>query len=160
MVERNAVRNALRRLARAVTVITCRHDGDRFAMAATAVSEVSLDPPSMLVCVNQSAAVYAPLSAGAAFCINILHSSHEQISVLCGGGAKGEARFAAGDWLESQSGVPYLNGAQANLFCCTEQSMLYGTHAIFIGRVTQVSFHPSVDPLIYVDGRYSRVQPV
>lgn len=159
MVDRNAVRSALRRLARAVTVITCRHDGDRFAMAATAVSEVSLDPPSMLVCVNQSASVYAPLSAGAAFCINILHSSHEQISVLCGGGAKGDARFAAGNWLESEAGVPFLSDAQGNLFCRTEQSMLYGTHAIFIGRVTQVSFDPLVDPLIYVDGRYSRVQP-
>ena len=46
------MRDALRRLAKAVVVITVRHDGQRYAMAATAVSELSMDPPSLLICVN------------------------------------------------------------------------------------------------------------
>lgn len=153
-----SVRNALRRLARSVTVITCRQGGQRYAMAATAVSEVSLDPPSMLVCVNQSASLYAPLAAGGEFCINVLNFSQEQISLVCGGSLKGEARFGTGQWLDTDSGVPYLRDAQANLFCHTEHSLMYGSHAIFIGRVTRALFDPAVDPLIYVAGKYSRVQ--
>ena len=31
----------------------------------------------------------------------------------------------------------------------------YGSHAIFIGRVTSVGIHGEVDPLIYVDGKYT-----
>lgn len=151
-----AVRQALRRFAKAVTVISSRHDGCRYAMAATAVSEVSLDPPSMLVCVNRSASLYAPLAAGADFCINILHCSHEEISLLCSGTVKGEARFKTGRWLNTEEGVPYLGDAQASLLCRTEHSMTYGSHAIFIGRVAQAIFSPSVDPLIYVGGRYTR----
>jgi flavin reductase (DIM6/NTAB) family NADH-FMN oxidoreductase RutF len=138
--------------------VTCKQAGVRYAMAATAVSEVSLDPPSMLVCVNRSASMHAPLSAGAEFCINILHASHERISILCGGSVKGEARFANGNWLQSEPGVPYLGDAQASFFCRTETSMTYGSHAIFIGRVTRAISKPDVDPLIFCAGRYSRVR--
>ena len=66
-----ALREGLRRLAKAVVVITCQHGGERFAMTATAVSELSMDPPSLLICVNRSASLHAPLSAKAA-CLSVL----------------------------------------------------------------------------------------
>jgi flavin reductase (DIM6/NTAB) family NADH-FMN oxidoreductase RutF len=149
------MRDALRRLAKAVVVITCRHEGARFAMAATAVSELSLDPPSLLACVNKTASLHVPLTAGADFCINILHASHEHIAALCSGKIKGEARFAEGDWQTSPQGVPYLADAQASFFCKQDGSMSYGTHDIFIGRLMDVISAGPVDPLVYVDGRYT-----
>lgn len=152
------MREALRRLAKAVVVITCRHDGQRYAMAATAVSELSMDPPSMLVCVNRSASLFTPLSEGADFCINILHSSHETISAACSGKLKGEARFGEGRWAESaQLGLPYLEDAQASFVCRNDRQVDYGSHGIFIGRVAEVLHHGPVDPLVYVDGRYTVV---
>ena len=152
----DALKGALRRLAKAVVVITARHEGQRFAMAATAVSELSFDPPSMLACVNRTASLHAPLDAGAAFCINILHSSHEPIARSCSGAIKGEARFDAGDWRESATGVPYLADAQASIVCTQDRRVDYGTHAIFIGRVVEVFRDRDVSPLIYMDGRYCR----
>lgn len=151
------LRDGLRRLAKAVVVITCAHEGQRYAMAATAVSEVSVDPPAMLVCVNRSASLHAPLAAGAGFCINILHSSQEAISALCAGGAQGEARFEGGDWAISDLGPPYLRDAQASFICRQVQAGGYGTHGIFVGAVEQVFTHGAVDPLVYVDGRYTTV---
>lgn len=150
-------KHALRRLAKAVVVITCAHDRARYAMAATAVNELSMDPPSMLVCVNQSASLHPPLAAGANFCINILHREQEPIARACGGQVKGEDRFGYGSWVESNFGVPVLVGAQANIVCINEKSMTYGTHCIFIGRVVEVSSHGDVEPLMYVDGRYSAI---
>ena len=90
----DALKQALRRLAKAVVVITSRHETVRFAMSATAVSELSFDPPSMLVCVNRTASMYAPLAAGAPFAINILHHSQSAVAARCAGQLKGEARFA------------------------------------------------------------------
>lgn len=150
----SGMRQALRRLAKAVVVITAHQRGERFAMSATAVSELAIDPPSMLVCVNRSASIYAPLQAGASFGINILHASHEPISRACSGAAKGEARFAVGSWLQGINGVPYLSDAQATLICANETSLAYGSHCIFIGSVTEVFYHQEVDPLIYADGEY------
>jgi flavin reductase (DIM6/NTAB) family NADH-FMN oxidoreductase RutF len=38
-----------------------------------------------------------------------------------------------------------------------EDRIEYGTHSVIIGRVTDVRLHGDVDPLVYVDGRYTRV---
>ena len=91
------LRQALRRLAKAVVVITAWHEGSRYAMAATAVSELSFDPPSLLICVNRSASLHAPLSAGAPFAVNILHHGQEHIAARCSGAIKGEERFGEGE---------------------------------------------------------------
>jgi flavin reductase (DIM6/NTAB) family NADH-FMN oxidoreductase RutF len=147
-------RQALRRLARAVVVITTQHRCQRFAMSATAVSELSMSPPLMLVCINRSASIYSPLKAGALFGINILHASHESISRSCSGALKGEARFDVGCWLQSTEGVPYLRDAQATLICAQETSLDYGSHCIFIGRVSEAVYQEEVNPLIYANGRY------
>lgn len=148
------LREGLRRLAKAVVVITCQHDGRRFAMAATAVSELSMDPPSLLICVNRNASLYAPLSRGADFCVNILHSDHSEISAACSGKAKGEARFAVGIWGATARGCPVLEDAQASFVCRNEQAIDYGTHHIVIGRVEEVFVEGEVSPLLYADGRY------
>ncbi|NML08438.1 flavin reductase family protein [Sphingomonas sp. G-3-2-10] len=151
-----STREALRRLAKAVVVITSRHDGTRFAMAATAVNELSMDPPSMLACVNRSASLHPPLDAGAAFCINILHLEQEEVARACGGLMKGEDRFTLGEWGESEDGTPFLASAQANIFCTNEARFSYGTHDVFVGQVSGVTLHGDVNPLVYVDGRYTR----
>lgn len=149
------LRDGLRSLAKAVAVITCGHEGQRYAMTATAISELSMDPPSMLVCVNKTASLYAPLSRGADFCINILCAEQSEISTLCSGKAKGESRFAVGSWLWSPLGPPYLENAQANIFCRNvSKSFEHGTHNIFIGEVEQVLRRELANPLVYMDGRY------
>jgi len=148
------LREGLRRLAKAVVVITCKHEGQRYAMAATAVSELSMNPPSLLICVNRTASLYDPLSQGADFCVNILHSSHSHISSVCSGKARGEARFAVGDWGATVEECPLLEDAQASFFCRNEQAMDYGTHHIVIGRVEEVRIAGEIDPLVYADGRY------
>lgn len=149
------LRDGLRRLAKAVVVITCRHEGQRFAMAATAVSELSMDPPSLLVCVNRTASLHEPLAQGADFCVNILHRGHSGISAACSGKARGEARFATGEWGAMPDGCPVLENAQASFYCRNErETMSYGTHRIVIGRVEAVRIAGEVDPLVYADGRY------
>jgi flavin reductase (DIM6/NTAB) family NADH-FMN oxidoreductase RutF len=150
------MRHALRRLAKAVVVITTRHEGRRHAMAATAVSELSMDPPSMLICVNRSASLHPVLTAGAHFAINILQSQHRPIAAVCSGAAKGEVRFNTGEWIDCPSGVPRLYDAQASFVCRNVQQTDFGSHSIFIGQVENVFVSGDVDPLIYVDGRYTR----
>ena len=145
---------ALRRYAKSVMVISSRHEGTRYAMAATAVCEVSLDPPAMLVCVNRNTSMHAPLSAGADFAVNMLHGGQEHIARNAGGAARGEERFNEGDWRESKLAIPYLADAQASFICRNIRSLDFGTHTIFIGEVASAHAADAIDPLIYVDGRY------
>ena len=149
---------ALRRLASAVAVVTCRDEQTRHAMTATAVNAMSMQPPSMIVCVNRSAAFHAAISRASDFAINILHRNQVEISMGCGGKAHGEDRFDYGDWGE-ETGVPVLTDAQARVVCAKEAKFDYGSHTIFIGRVTSIGIYGEVDPLIYVDGKYTCLPP-
>jgi flavin reductase (DIM6/NTAB) family NADH-FMN oxidoreductase RutF len=67
---------------------------------------------------------------------------------------RGEDRFGLGGWSE-EHGVPVLLDAQACIICAKEDRFDYGSHTIFLGRVTSVGIHGAVDPLIYVDGHYT-----
>ena len=147
-------KRALRRLAAAVAVVTCRDGQRRHAMTATAVTAMSMQPPSMIVCVNRAAAFHAAISRAGEFAINILHRDQVPVSVACGGKAHGEERFGSGEWGEDD-GTPVMTRAQARLVCAREERFDYGSHTIFIGRVISVGIHGEVDPLIYVDGRYA-----
>jgi flavin reductase (DIM6/NTAB) family NADH-FMN oxidoreductase RutF len=149
---------ALRRLASAVAVVTCRDGRARHAMTATAVNAMSMQPPSMIVCVNRSTAFHAVISRASGFAINILHRNQVEISMGCGGEAHGEDRFGFGAWGE-EDGVPVLTDAQARVVCAKEATLDYGSHTIFIGRVTSTGIHGEVDPLIYVDGKYTCLPP-
>jgi flavin reductase (DIM6/NTAB) family NADH-FMN oxidoreductase RutF len=145
---------ALRRLASAVAVVSCRDGQTRHAMTATAVNAMSMQPPSMIVCINRAASFHGAISVATRFAINILHRSQIEISMGCGGIARGEDRFGHGAWGE-EAGVPILTDAQARVVCTKEATFDYGSHTIFIGRVTCVGVYGDVDPLIYVDGKYT-----
>jgi flavin reductase (DIM6/NTAB) family NADH-FMN oxidoreductase RutF len=145
---------ALRRLASSVSVVTCRHDGHNYAMTATAVSALSMEPPSMLVCVNRSAGFHAALSQADEFAINVLSRAHVAISKVCSGGANGEDRFGVGYW-DTRAAAPVLIDAQAAIVCRKDNELQYGTHTIFMGRIVSIAMNGDVDPLIYVDGKYT-----
>jgi flavin reductase (DIM6/NTAB) family NADH-FMN oxidoreductase RutF len=150
-------RAALRRLAKAVVILTCQRGATRYAMAATAVSELSMDPPSMLVCVNKTASIHEPLTEVDHFTINILHHSHRAISENCSGAIKGEARFGLGAWTTNGDDLHYLRDAQASIFCRKDQVIDYATHSVFFGIVESALTAGEPSPLIYMDGRYVRV---
>lgn len=148
-------RKAMRRLTSAVTVITVCHDACRYGMTATAVTSVSADPPSLLICINRSASLHEPLIRSGRFCVNILLAEQTDIATAFSGGVPQELRFAQGQWGADEAGVPFLREAQANIFCEADALSRYGTHSIIVGKVSDVVAHGRVTPLLYQDGQYT-----
>ena len=153
---RQTTRTALRRLAKTVSVITTCWEGQRMAMAATAVEGLSLDPPSMLICVNKTASLAAPLLEGAAFAINLLGADHHELPGRCSAPWQGEERFAIGDWNE-WGGVPVLEDSQATFLCVPDAVHPYGSHHIVIGRVLRVRSCETVSPMVFADGKFHAI---
>jgi flavin reductase (DIM6/NTAB) family NADH-FMN oxidoreductase RutF len=149
-----AFRFAMRRLASTVAVVTALDKGARVGMTASSITSLTLNPPALLVCVNQSASIHACLEVGAPFCVNLLASAQREIPAVFAGGLTGEARFAHGVWTPDERGVPRLEDAQANISCSVDRMLAYGTHSIVIGRVEAVRIVGAVDPLVFQDGRY------
>lgn len=148
------VRDALRRWAKGVVVITARRDATRFAMAATAAMPLSLEPPSVIACVNQTASIAEALEPGAFVGFNLLRTNHLDLSRNCSGAVKGEARFATGDWREGAHGVPALADASAAFICKIAKVTTHGSHRVIMADVVEVRLGPQGDPLVYVDGDY------
>lgn len=153
------LRAAMRTFGQSVVIIsTADSEGRHYAMTATAVTPVSMDPPSMLICVNRSASFYRILDSGAHFCLNILNRDQADVARSCAA-ASGEERFSVGQWDSTAIGIPYLADAQAAILCHQRQSLTYGSHDIFIGDVQSVTVSKNADPLLYLDGAYRRVGP-
>ncbi len=153
-------RDAMRRLAATVTIISTGGRGRRHGITATAVTSLSMDPPSLLVCVNRSGSLHALLADNDRFCVNLLRSEQAGLSDAFSGKLTSEERFLHGDWMDDGKGLPYLVDAQASIFCKKQDAIEHGSHSIFIGVVDSVLTMNDVCPLIYSDGKYSRCSPL
>ncbi|MBV9882038.1 MAG: flavin reductase family protein [Sphingomonadaceae bacterium] len=147
-------RQAMRRVASTVNVISICVDGQPMGITATAVSSISLDPPSLLVCINRTASVHAPISGMPHFRVNVLHRDQEAIAAMFADRAQHGLRFLSG-WDVDSAGAPRLLDAQASILCRRTDHHQFGTHSIFIGVVEEVFTREEVDPLLYLDGRYA-----
>lgn len=151
-------RQAMRRVASTVNVISIYVDGQPMGITATAVSSISLDPPSLLVCINRAASLHAPMGGMSHFRVNVLHREQEPIACMFADRSQHALRFLSG-WDLGRAGAPVLIDAQATILCRKIDSHSFATHSIFIGVVEEAAARPEVDPLIYLDGRYGGAAP-
>ena len=151
---------AMRNLASTVHIITSVSDGQRIGMTATAVSSVSMDPPSLVISINRNASLHDTIVASGLFCVNVLSPLHNELVHPFSGKSKGEERFAFGEWEHhAMTGLPCLKGALASVACVVEAKLEYATHTLFVGRVEAIRSECGVDPLVWQNGRIVSTQP-
>lgn len=147
-------KQAMRHLAATVTIISTEANGTPYGMTATAVTSVSMEPPSILVAVNMRNAFHRQVTTKGAFCINLLTAEHTRECQAFGGASSHDARFAKGDWGVGPRDLPFFKAAEASIFCVLSQAVDHGTHTIFIGEVENVVAAEKIDPLIYLNGAF------
>lgn len=151
-------RRAMRSLAAGVTIITTAIGTRAFGMTATAVTSLSMSPPSLSIAVNRSASIYPALLERKAFRLNILRDTDAEFCRAFSS-ASGPDRFEHGAWEEDDNGLPMLLGAQATIACTLGPKLEFGSHAIIVGQVVAVSAAEDVAPLLYLDGAYHKAGP-
>jgi flavin reductase len=150
-------KSGMRGLASGVTIVATEHQGQRFGLASTAVTSVSADPPTLLVCVNKSASSHDALEATGCFTVNILHQGHKNLAELFGSPAGREKRFTTHRWEPMDTGAPALVGALVTFDCRVVQSMSFSSHTLFFGGVIAVRASNAGElPLLYWDREYRR----
>jgi flavin reductase (DIM6/NTAB) family NADH-FMN oxidoreductase RutF len=146
-------RQAMRRVASTVNVITICIGGEPMGITATAMSSLALDPPSLLVCINRAAALHGSMGDVSHFGVNVLHRDQEHLAQMFADRSKQALRFASGWHLDCER-PPRLVDAQASILCRRIDHHQFGTHSIFIGVVEDVVVRPEVEPLVYLDGKF------
>ena len=153
-----AFRQAMRRVASTVNIITICVDGHPMGITATAMSSLALEPPSLLVCINRSSSLHGSMADVSHFGVNVLHRDQQHLAHVFADRNMRELRFATG-WNFDETRPPLLPDAQASILCRRTDHHRFGTHSIFIGVVEDVVVRPEVHPLVYLDGSYRCVEP-
>jgi flavin reductase (DIM6/NTAB) family NADH-FMN oxidoreductase RutF len=147
-------KEALKLWASGVTVVTSQTEKHGLkGMTATSFSSVSLDPPQVLVCINQTADTGDAVLEGKSFAVNILTAEQQGVSNQFAGGASQEERFANVNWHQGETGSPMLDDALVSIECTVVQQVLAGSHWVVIGEVQAVECR-SGDPLLYYNSGY------
>jgi len=145
------VRQVHRNYPTGVTVITTMHEGVPYGLACNAFASVSLAPPMVLFCVNQSTQTHRHLRKNSAVGINVLASDQAALAEVFA--HSGADKFAQTSWHLGERGVPLVSEAAANFEATIVDTLDAGTHTVFIAQISTATKR-DVEPLLYLHGSY------
>lgn len=151
-VDGRAVREAFRRHAEGLTIITTLDEfGNPWGMTATAVTSVSLDPPLLLVSLNNGSPLLGPLKAKAHFVVHFLAADQEGLARQFA--TPLEDKFVGASYRFARSGCARLEGALACLECRPHAVYPGGDHTLVVGLITEIVINEgATDALVYYAG--------
>ncbi|HEV3090138.1 MAG TPA: flavin reductase family protein [Candidatus Cybelea sp.] len=147
-----AFRQAMRRVPTGVTVVTSLKDGEPRGITVNAFASVSLEPPSLLICINREARSYLFISTSRIFCVNVLAGDQRELAERFSGKVR-ELQFADVRYSVDATGAPVLDGCIAHFDCEVAHEYQVGSHSILVGSVLSCSARPG-SPLGYFNGGF------
>jgi flavin reductase len=153
MSDQGDFRKAMRNYIYSVSILSNKNiDGELNAITVSSVTSISMEPPSLLVCINKSSRIHDTLIKNSDFCINLLNKNQQEISNICSTDSLYDQRFDHDKW--NTQTIPFLEEAQANIFCSIEDLVPYHTHTIVIVKVLNAISNDKINTLIYINGKY------
>jgi flavin reductase ActVB len=148
-------RLTLSRFASGVTVVTTKDaDGNLYGLTVSAFTSVSLDPPLVLICIENTAGSIDALKNSKMFVVNVLNSEQTEVSERFASPAAD--KFAETDHELNIDGIPVISNCIANITCGVVETYDGGDHTIFVGHVDDAVFGDG-DPLVYFRSGYHTI---
>ena len=148
----NRFRDVLGAFPTGVTVVTAPGPA---GLTTNAFTSVSLDPPLVLVCFENTSRTLAAVKGTQRYGVNILRAGQEDLARVFASKRVGADKFAEVTHTEAH-GVPVLDDALAWLACDVTQLVEAGDHTIGIGRVIALDVTDG-EPLLFLRGDYPAV---
>ena len=151
-------KQALARWPSGATIVTAR-SGDRVhGMTVRAFTEVSLEPPLVLVCADKKSNTLPLIQAGGVFAVNVLASDQHELSNKFASKKDEWRRFEGLETDVAVTGAPLLRGVVVNLDCRVVAAHESGDHVIYVGQIEAMR-HFDREPLLYFRGAYGDYAP-
>lgn len=145
-------KHAMRHVPTGVTVVTTFKEGEPRGITVNAFASVSLEPPSLLICINREARSYLFISSSKVFCVNVLAGDQRALAMHFSGKVR-ERQFDDVGYTIDATGAPVLDGAIAHFDCELADEYQFGSHSILIGHVLSCSARAG-SPLGYFNGGF------
>jgi flavin reductase (DIM6/NTAB) family NADH-FMN oxidoreductase RutF len=142
-------RSALGRFASGVTIITVSYEGQTHGMTANAFVSVSLDPPLVLVSLDNRSYMHKILPSAGHYGVSVLAEKQEQLSNHFAGRTQEglHIRFT------TRADVPLIDGAVAYFAVKVIDVHPAGDHTLYVGHVQHFESRDD-KPLLFYAGRY------
>jgi flavin reductase (DIM6/NTAB) family NADH-FMN oxidoreductase RutF len=157
-IDPQAFKQVMAQWASGVTVVTTLDKGTPVGMTVSAFASVSLHPPQVLICVNQTSSTHKALCGSGTFVVHLLRQ--EQMAWgkrFAGMDPAVTDRFEAIRWDVGHTGAPILPGVLAWLDCRMANSVRAGDHTIFVGEVVACQVNGAGAPLLYFNRDWRRL---
>jgi flavin reductase (DIM6/NTAB) family NADH-FMN oxidoreductase RutF len=138
-------RAAMGNVAAAVSVVTTIHDGGPHGTTVSAFASLSMDPPMLLVSLDNSSNLLTKLVVGSRLGVNVLAAHQDQVALRFAG--KGDDKFLDVPW-ELEDGAPALLDRHAWVALTVEQLVVGGDHTLVLGAVEAADTRDAA-PLTY-----------
>ncbi|MFD0414027.1 flavin reductase family protein [Streptomyces sp. NPDC127108] len=143
-------RTMMSRFPTGVCVVTALDaDGEPRGMTCSAVCSVSIDPPTLLVCLRADSPTLAAALASGAFTVNLLHEGAQDVAELFASGDPD--RFRATPWERAPDGAgPHLiRDAHTVADCDVVLTQRMGSHVTVFGETRRITQRHVQEPLLY-----------
>lgn len=137
--DRAAKKTALRMIPYGLYVLTSRADDGRIVAATvTWVTQLSFEPPLIVVCVKEDSGAHAVIEASGAFALNILSKEQPEMAFAFFKPAEPQGDTIGGERFRTgATGSPILESVPAHVECRVVEMVTHGDHSAVIGRVVE-----------------------
>lgn len=126
-----------------------------FGFTATAVTSVTDEPPTLLVCMNRNSYANPNFKQNGTLCVNVLQGHHQDVSWdFANRELTSEERFAKHQWQTLTTGSPALSEALVSFDCEIQDVHEVGTHTVFYCQVQDARVSTEGDGLVYFNRAY------
>ena len=154
MVSTEQFRNAMSSFHTGVTLITTTDNNEAHGMTANSFASVSLNPPTVLICVDISNDTYVLINKTQQFGVNILSHSHVDIAKTYSEKDSNKKLETMDDFSFSGSGLPVVKKSIAFFGCKVIGQHKYADHVIFIGKVEEILASEGKSSLGFYKSKY------
>lgn len=152
------LRSAMRAWTAGVTIVTAAHEEQQHGMTVNSFTSVSLDPPLIIISLQNSSRTRQLVSQAQAFGVTILSEEQRELSERFAGRTPDSANRMAGLEVETLvTGAPFIKGGLAYLDCRVQQSIAVGQNTLFLAEVVAARGSGEGRPLVYHNRRYHRL---
>jgi flavin reductase (DIM6/NTAB) family NADH-FMN oxidoreductase RutF len=149
------LREAFGHFPSGVIAIAAEVDGTRVGLAASTFVPVSLEPPLVSFCVQNTSETWPKLKDLPRLGISVLGESHDAAARALA--AKTGDRFAGLSTVSTESGAVFVEGTSVWVESAIENLVPAGDHTIVILRVAGISVHSDVAPIVFHRSTFRRL---
>jgi flavin reductase (DIM6/NTAB) family NADH-FMN oxidoreductase RutF len=150
-----ALREAFGHFPSGVIAIAAEVEGILVGLAASTFVPVSLDPPLVSFCVQNSSTTWPRLKDVPVLGISLLGESHDAAARALA--AKTGDRFAGLETKSTDRGAVFIHGTTVWLESAIENLVPAGDHTIVVLRVHGITVHEDVPPIVFHRSTFRRL---